>query len=211
MISTNKAYQELVNILSKYDLDSDTTKKLSQALKELKNDDIKTIHHVSKIIVNKSDWTSEDIYRYLRDMIESEKSKRVFSKNFQHYAKLRGKNVTDISNDLLLSYSTVNDWFNGKAYPRAGRIETLAKYLNINTSDLTEEQTGTKVPVLGNIPAGIPNEAIEYIEEWEEIPTSWANSDKSYFALKIHGTSMTPTYQDGDTVIFERTSECPSR
>ena len=211
MKNNNKAYQDLITLLSKYDFDSDKTTKLSTYIKDLKKSDVKHINYVSKYIAKKDEWTSEDLYLYIKDMIDYDKAKRVFSKNFQHYAKLRGKSVTDISNDLIISYSTVNDWFNGKSYPRAGRIEALAKYLNINTSDLTEEKTATKVPVLGKIPAGIPNEAIEYIEDWEEIPTSWTNSDKDYFALKINGTSMTPTYQDGDVVIFERTSECPSR
>ena len=205
---------ELLKILSKYDLDSDKKKKINIIIKDVekKDDKDKYLEYIKSFISakNHKDWTERDIYQYLNNKAHYDKAKEIFVNNLQYYMKLKDKTVTDISNDLYLSYSTVNDWYNGRAYPRVDKIEMLAKYLDVNTSNLTEERTA-KVPVLGRIPAGIPNEAIEYIDDWEEIPASWLNSDKDYFALKINGTSMTPKYQDGDIVIFQRASNCDNR
>jgi len=207
-------YKEIMKILTKYDLDSDKKEKVNVVIKNVNNkiDSDKYVEYLTKFLSSKNnkDWDERDIYQYLQHKRYYDKAKDIFVNNFQYYLKLKNKTIADVSKDLYLSYSTVNDWYNGKAYPRADKIELLAKYLFINTSDLTEERT-TKVPVLGSIPAGIPNEAIEYIEDWEEIPASWSNSDKEYFALKIKGTSMTPKYQDGDIVIFQRASRCDSR
>lgn len=57
---------------------------------------------------------------------------------------------------------------------------------------------------------GIPIEAIEDITDFEEIPADWLNGDKQFFGLTIKGNSMAPVYQTGDTVIFERASDCES-
>lgn len=210
----NKTAQELLKIISKYDLDKDKKEKVNIIIKNVndKTNSEKYLDYINTFLStkNKKEWDERDMYQYLTNKVHYDKAKDIFSKNLQYYMKIKNKNVTDLSNDLWVSYSTVNDWYNGRAYPRPDKIEMLAKYLDVNTSDLTEERTA-KVPVLGRIPAGIPNEAIEYIEDWEEIPASWLNSDKEYFALRIKGTSMTPKYQDGDIVIFQRASRCDSR
>jgi len=67
-----------------------------------------------------------------------------------------------------------------------------------------------RVPVLGRIPAGNPLDAIEEIEDYEEIPADWVAGGKEYFALKIRGNSMEPKYLDGDTVIFLKAQDCDS-
>ena len=139
--------------------------------------------------------SDKDFYIFVQNKINYDKAIEIFSKNLKYFMSKDGKNVTDLSNDLHLSYSTVNDWYNGKNYPRPDKINLLANYFNISTSDLTEEQDkhtdNTKnngsviVPVLGRIPAGIPLEAIEEIIDYEEIPAKWLNGDKQFFALKI--------------------------
>jgi len=106
----------------------------------------------------------DDNMRYLRNYIihksHYDYASKCFTTNFKHYLTLYNKTVTDISKDLNIPYSTVNDWYNGKKYPRIDKISLLADYFNINTNDLTKEHTNNKeekkgavVPVLGNIPA----------------------------------------------------------
>lgn len=65
-----------------------------------------------------------------------------------------------------------------------------------------------RIPVYGNIPAGIPMEAIEDILGFEEAPSDWALGGKEFFALKIKGDSMSPEYRDGDIIIFLRQPDC---
>lgn len=82
---------------------------------------------------------------------------KTFTKNFRHYLVEKDKTVADICKDLHIAYSTVNDWYNGKKYPRVDSIHILADYFNIDFKDLAEEhkeeKKGAVVPVLGNIPA----------------------------------------------------------
>lgn len=64
---------------------------------------------------------------------------------------------------------------------------------------------GVRIPVLGRVAAGIPIEAIEDVDDWEEIPESIAKNGE-YFALKIKGKSMEPRIMEGDVVIVRKQS-----
>ena len=59
---------------------------------------------------------------------------------------------------------------------------------------------GVKIPVFGNVAAGIPIDAITDIEDYEEITEELAASGE-YVALKIKGDSMEPKMSQGDVVI----------
>lgn len=65
---------------------------------------------------------------------------------------------------------------------------------------------GVRIPVLGRVAAGIPIEAIEDIDEWEEIPEAMAKTGE-YFALRIKGESMSPKLQPGDIVIVKKQND----
>ena len=60
-----------------------------------------------------------------------------------------------------------------------------------------------RIPVLGNVAAGIPIEAIEDIIDYEEISEEMAHTG-DFFALKIKGDSMEPRICDGDVVIVRK-------
>lgn len=94
----------------------------------------------------------------------------------------------------------------------------LAKALNTTPGDLIGwddniepanlDHSVAKIPVLGRIPAGIPMEAIEDINDYVEIPKSWLAGGAEYFSLEIKGDSMSPRYETGDIVIFKRQETC---
>jgi len=54
------------------------------------------------------------------------------------------------------------------------------------------------IPVLGSIPAGFPDIVSEQVIEYISLP----DAPKESFALKVSGSSMNPTANDGDYVIF---------
>lgn len=58
--------------------------------------------------------------------------------------------------------------------------------------------TLTAIPVLGRVPAGIPELAEEYIESYVTIPDAPSDS----YALKVTGESMEPGISHGDYVLF---------
>lgn len=142
--------------------------------------------------------------------------KRIFSKNLNRYMQLNNKSQADIINDLGFNKSAVSTWCNGTRLPRMDKVDALAKYFNINRSDLIEEHANhqgqplNRIPVLGSVPAGVPIDAIEDIVDWEDIPTEWLNGGKKYFGLKVKGDSMYPKYIEGDTIIIRKEDDCES-
>lgn len=149
-------------------------------------------------------------------------NKKVFAKNLNKYIEIKNVDRSTVAEAIGVKYSTFADWCNANYYPRIDKIEALANYFGISKSDLIEDYSlysNTKlstidkkvvrVPLLGKIPAGIPFEAIEnnYTVNYEEVPVDWIKGDKKYFALKIVGDSMQPQYNDGDIVVFLKTSD----
>ena len=100
--------------------------------------------------------------------------------------------------------------------PKRSLIEKLATLFQVSPSYLLgindeEEKSdsaikGVRIPVLGNVAAGIPITAITDVEDWEEIPEKLASSG-TYFALRIKGQSMEPRIKDGDVVIVRQQSD----
>ena len=52
---------------------------------------------------------------------------------------INGKDI-DLVEDLGIPTSTCHNWCNGKKMPEMVKIDMLAKYFNINRSDLLEEK-----------------------------------------------------------------------
>lgn len=75
--------------------------------------------------------------------------------------------------------------------------------------DNNKETNALKIPVLGNVAAGIPISAVEDILDYEEVPNSW-QSQGEFFALRIKGDSMENDINDGDTVIVKQQSDANS-
>jgi repressor LexA len=67
-----------------------------------------------------------------------------------------------------------------------------------------------RIPVIGNIAAGIPIEAIEDIYDYEEIPKEWVKDGSEFFGLKIKGGSMEPRIQEDDVVIVRKQEDVES-
>ena len=68
-----------------------------------------------------------------------------------------------------------------------------------------KRKKGVRIPVFGNVAAGVPILAIENYDrddpdDWEEISEKMANTG-DFIALRIHGDSMEPRMQEGDVVI----------
>lgn len=117
-----------------------------------------------------------------------------------------------------VAQNTVCNWENGNREPDQVSLNKIADYFNVSVDYLLGRQTvmdgpapsvpGSKwIPVLGAVAAGVPIEAIEDIEDYEEISPEMAASG-DYFALRIKGDSMEPRIHTGDVVIVRRQSDC---
>ena len=113
----------------------------------------------------------------------------------------------------------------GKVDIPVSKIDEFAKALQVPAGDLMGnpedkspvillETIGTKsssvkIPVLGDVAAGIPLDAIENIIDYEEIPEELA-SQGEFFGLRIKGDSMEPRICDGDVVIVRKQEDADS-
>lgn len=140
-------------------------------------------------------------------------NKIIFSKNLKYYLDRLGKDRKEVCNDLGFKYSTFCEWVSAKKYPRIDKIELLANYFGILKSDLIEDKSTHaakeplphRIPILGQIAAGLPLYAEEHIEGYTYTER---NGGAEYFALKVKGDSMTAAgIKDGDTIIVRRQPE----
>lgn len=143
-----------------------------------------------------------------------------------------GKNIRFLrtSNDMTLediskllnykSLSTVQKWEKNIAQPPLKKVQQLADYFHVDIDDFTntdlqQKRKGDKqclsfrVPVLGDVAAGIPIEANEEIIDYVELPARYANIG-TFFALRIHGDSMSPRICDGDYVVVKQQADADS-
>ena len=108
---------------------------------------------------------------------------------------------------------------NGNSNPSFEFLLKIAKIFNVSTDYLlgnnqvskkqTKNPAVVKIPVLGEVAAGVPIFADENIIDYEEIPAEMAKND-DYFALKIHGDSMEPRIWNNDVVIVRKQSDVDS-
>ena len=88
-------------------------------------------------------------------------------------------------------------------------MEDLAQAAGLAMPEESPKKKGVQIPVLGEIAAGIPLDAIEEVIDYEEIPASMAKTG-DFLGLRIKGDSMSPHILDGDTVIIRQQADIES-
>ena len=103
----------------------------------------------------------------------------------------------------------------GDSEYRSEKDAVIARWTEEQTAGLQDEvrriEAGIRIPVLGEVPCGIPIEAIELIDayDWEEIPEKLARTG-TFFGLKVKGDSMSPRIQPNDVLIVKQQSDAES-
>jgi repressor LexA len=118
----------------------------------------------------------------------------------------------EVAKILGVNQNTYSYWETGKTKIDNISLSKLAEIFNVSIDYLLDIQPpvkGVRVPIYGSVPAGIPLEAIENIEGYEEITPALASKGE-YFALKIKGESMSPFILNNDIVIVRKQSEIES-
>lgn len=122
-------------------------------------------------------------------------------KKLDALAKEKGFSRRKLAAAAGLSVGAIDHW--KRTNPSHENLRKVAEVLGCSVSYLTgESKKGTRIPVLGTVPCGIPLEAIELIDsdDWEEIPEPMS-SQGSFFGLRVSGDSMSPRIQEGDVLI----------
>ena len=118
----------------------------------------------------------------------------------------------EVAKILGVNQNTYSYWETGKTKIDNISLSKLAEIFNVSIDYLLDIQPpvkGVRVPIYGSVPAGIPLEAIENIEGYEEITPALASKGE-YFALKIKGETMSPFILNNDIVIVRKQSEIES-
>ena len=133
--------------------------------------------------------------------------------------KERGLSQIAFAREIHASQNTISQWEQGIRQPNNDTLKEIADYFNVSVDYLlgrkeydntsNSHKKGVKIPVLGNVQAGIPLEAIEEILDYEEISEEMA-AQGEFFALKIRGESMLPRMVEGDIIIIRKQPDVDS-
>ena len=133
--------------------------------------------------------------------------------------KQKGVTLEKLASVLNLAPSTISQYETNKRQASYETLVAIAKYFNVtvdyilgitpkfntNTNKELIKQGKIKIPVVGEIKAGLPAFADENIIDYEEIPDEMARSGE-FFGLKVKGDSMLPRIVEGDVVIVKKQS-----
>ena len=130
--------------------------------------------------------------------------------NLKAARKAKGLTQSEVAHAIGLTQNGYSYWENGKTkidkdqlLKLAGLFDVSVDYLLGNTASPSAH--GIKIPVLGDVAAGIPIEAVENIVDYEEIDAALASTGE-FFGLRIKGDSMEPRIREGDVVIVRKQS-----
>lgn len=134
----------------------------------------------------------------------------MFSNIIKDLRKKEKYTQAELAAKLSVNQTTVSCWETGKATPPPEMLMTLAQFFGVtvdylmgNTPAKPEKKKGVQIPVLGEVRAGYPMEAVENIIDYEEIDEEMARRGE-FFALRIKGDSMEPKFSEGDVVIVRK-------
>ena len=138
----------------------------------------------------------------------------MFSEIFKSLRKAAGLTQVQAAAKLNVTQQTIASWENGTRMPSLDIMDSIADLFGVTTDYLLGRKNkeskktikSTRIPVYGNIAAGIPIEAItdydpENADDWEEISEDLAKNG-AHIALRIKGSSMEPRMRTGDVVII---------
>ena len=115
---------------------------------------------------------------------------------------------------LNISGKTISSWEIGRTEPNMGYIQSMCDIFNISIDELIygsndKKSYGLKykeIPLYSPICCGNGGFAEDNIIEYIPVPGDGLNVNKEYVAQYAKGNSMADRIEDGDLLVFEKTS-----
>lgn len=142
----------------------------------------------------------------------------IFSNNLNKLMESRGENLTVLSNQLDVSFSTVSDWKHGKKMPRSGSLQKIAEHYNVALSYLTTDHsdnliisgmneynyfdTGLSAGVLNDVDPFTAND-VGTVGLSDVVMGKYAG-DKDIFITYINGESMNRIIPNGSLIAVKQ-------
>lgn len=121
----------------------------------------------------------------------------------------------ELAKKLHISRSSIAMYESNARIPTTSTLSRYSSLFGVSTDYLLGTQNDSDshsshitINVYGKVPAGIPIEAIEDIQDTEELSLKDYQASKDYLGLIVDGDSMYPKYLKGDTIIVEVTPQC---
>ena len=139
-----------------------------------------------------------------------------FAKRLKELRKESGLTQQKLADILFVDRTSVGKWETAMNLANNEVLRRMCNLFNCSMDYLlgmTDERTSenpnrdtlptatVKIPLLGNIAAGQPIEAVENVEDYVYISEDMARRG-TYFALKVKGNSMEPRIYEGDIAII---------
>jgi len=147
-----------------------------------------------------------------------------FSNRLKIAMRIRNIKASELSAKTGIAKSSLSEYIKGKYEAKQDGVFLLAKALDVNEAwlmgcnvpmernddllkkigaiPLSDIET-TKIPVLGTVKAGYDYLAEENIIDYISFQVDGADKE-NYYALNVIGDSMTPLFDNGDTVIVHK-------
>ncbi len=148
-----------------------------------------------------------------------------FSNRLQKAMNLKNMKQVDLVEKTNIDKSLISNYLKGKYKAKQDNLYLLAKILNVSEAwlmgyDVPMERNSedilnkigaipisdidvTNIPLLGTVKAGYDYLAQENIIDYISFKVDGTDKE-NYYALNVVGDSMTPLFDDGDTVIVHK-------
>ncbi len=132
-----------------------------------------------------------------------------FANRLQMLLNAREMRAVDLMKVTGLSDSVISRYLSGGYEPKQKNASLIAKALNVDVNYLLTGETeqekpkAVKIPVLGEVVAGVPVYAEENIIDWEEISEEMSRRG-DYFCLDVKGESMIPVMFPSDRLLVRK-------
>lgn len=129
--------------------------------------------------------------------------------NLKAARKKKGLTQIEVAKYIGLTQGAYSAWENGHVKIDSQSLARLAELFGVSMHYLLGEDEDAaqpkafRIPVLGEVAAGLPMMAEENIVDYEEIDPAMAASGE-LFGLRIKGSSMEPRIKEGDVVIVRK-------
>lgn len=122
-----------------------------------------------------------------------------------------GISQLELAKKLNIGQGTISNWESGRYEPDIKALQAMSDLFGVTVDyviggDRISKAKGVRIPVYGDVAAGIPIEAIENIVDYEEIDAAMAATG-DFFGLRVRGSSMEPRIREGDVVIVRKQSD----
>lgn len=156
-------------------------------------------------------------------------SKEDLGKYLKQLREVKNLSLREVDKLTNISYTHLNMIENGKRNVTPALLRNLSQLYNVDYLDLyekagyidlieDEEKSKIKTDILGNPVTSIPllgsvKAGYNYLaqENWigtVDVESSLVGSGDDYFALKVKGDSMAPTFLEDDIVIIKKQNDC---